>query len=77
MGQLAREQWKAAFARCPEGRFTIVATDTSATTWFAFGPPVEVGPLSRWAEQAANRGRMLLLLGLLLAAVAPRASRCR
>jgi hypothetical protein len=40
--------------------------------WFAFGPPVEMGELGRWADAVLPLGRTVLIGGLLLAGVAVR-----
>lgn len=43
----ARESWQDVYAKVPStGSFRIAATDNSATTWFAFSAPREVGALS-------------------------------
>jgi hypothetical protein len=70
--QPPRERWEPAFVRCPSGPFRVMASDTSPSTWLAFGPPVEIGWLGRLSERAAAGGRAVLLLGLLLALAAAR-----
>ena len=42
----------------------IAATDSSATSWLAFSPPVEMGAGSYWARQAAKNGLLLVWISL-------------
>jgi hypothetical protein len=70
-----RERWVVALVPCPDGPFEVVGIDLSPEFWLAFGPPVEVGPLSRWSVDLAAAGRGLLMAGLLLGLVAARAAR--
>jgi hypothetical protein len=52
--------WRAAYVRAPRVQFVIEATDASASEWFAFSPPVEMGRFSYWAWQATKHARLLL-----------------
>ncbi len=62
----ARESWRPTFVSCPEGPFTLKATDSTSSWWFAFRAPVEYGPLSWLAETAARAHLGLLLVGIAL-----------
>lgn len=54
--------WRAAYVRAPRDPFVVVARDTDATRWLAFGPPVEVGHLSYRAWRASKHGLLILWL---------------
>jgi hypothetical protein len=57
--------------RCPSGPFTVVASDDSPISWFAFRQPAEIGAGSAIAESLIQRSSLLgivvgglVLLGL-------------
>ena len=59
-------RWRDCLVRAPAGEFKIVAGDTSATAWFAFKPPRELGRLSFWALEMVASWKYLLFAGLSL-----------
>ena len=60
-------QWQSCpGVKAPRGPFKIVAQDNSATGWFAFKAPHELGRLSLWAIQWLKSGKYLLSAGLAL-----------
>lgn len=50
------DAWRTVIVPAPSTSATVVARDTSATGWFAFTAPVEMGPLSYWARQLTRAG---------------------
>jgi hypothetical protein len=67
--QVARESWTGVVVPCPPGRFTIVAIDDSAESWFGFREPVEIAALSTAAEFVIKSSREMLIAFLAMAAV--------
>jgi hypothetical protein len=66
----ATERWKRVNFATPNGNFHVVARDSSATDWFAFTAPIEIGGLSRVAGKIPTTWPFVLGCGLLLAATA-------
>lgn len=60
------DNWRTCRVRAPQGDFKIVAIDNSASGWFAFQAPREVGWLSWAAVRLASFGGRLFFLGLAL-----------
>jgi hypothetical protein len=58
---LPRESWCAAYVRAPDTAAVLVARDASASQWFAFSEPVEMGRFSYWAWRLATGGRFIAL----------------
>lgn len=73
-----RDTWRSAYVRAPKNPFVIVARDDSASGWFAFSPPVEMGRLSHLAWQANKHALLLLQIvaGLTIALALGAAARC-
>jgi hypothetical protein len=67
--------WGTATVACPSGPFTIVATDDSRWSWFAFRPPVEVGTASMWSERLIDAAWPIFLSGLIFMAAVARWTR--
>ena len=67
--QVPRESWTDVVVSCPPGRFTIVAIDDSAESWFGFREPVEIAALSTAAEFVIKSSREMLITFLAMAAV--------
>jgi hypothetical protein len=63
---LARESWIPVTVPCPRGPFIIRAKDDSASLWFAFRAPMEVGPLWSASENVIAWGRRIFIAGLTL-----------
>lgn len=62
-----RAHWRIDYLRAPgRGGFEIVASDRSATRWFAFSAPVEVGRWSYWSGWLLRRGGAIFTVGALL-----------
>ena len=55
---------------CPDGPFTVVAVDTSPTSWFAFRQPAEVAFGSAVAGSVVQRSRFVGLTAAALALLA-------
>jgi hypothetical protein len=72
---LARESWQPVFVRCPNGPFTIVATDANAQFWFAFRAPVIIGWASGLGRWLVDQAWPLVLLVVALALLGLRFSR--
>jgi len=62
--------WFGVSVRCPEGPFTIVAVDSSPTSWFAFRQPAEVALGSALAESLVQRSRFVGLAAVALVLLA-------
>jgi len=58
---LPRESWCAAYVRALDTAAVLVARDASASQWFAFSEPVEMGRFSYWAWRLATGGRFIAL----------------
>ena len=58
------DTWRAAYVRTPRVPYVVAATDTAATPWLAFSPPVEMGAGSYWAWQAVKNGMLLFYVSL-------------
>ena len=65
-------QWQSCRVKAPRGPFKIVAQDNSATGWFAFKAPRELGRLSFWAIQLLRSRKILAVRGAGLAPLQPR-----
>jgi hypothetical protein len=63
-------RWVNVDVKAPSDKFKVVARDDSATGWFAFKEPREMGRLSFWAAQAPGTARYLMTAGFLCLAVA-------
>jgi hypothetical protein len=61
--------WRPVSVRCPDGPFTVLATDTSTTSSFGFRSPTEIAGPSAWAESLIERswlsGAVAMILALL------------
>jgi len=62
--------WIAASVRCPSHPFTVVASDGSTTSWFAFRQPAEIAWASVLAERTIQQWRVLAIITALLVVVA-------
>ena len=62
--------WFGISVRCPEGPFTVVAVDSSPTSWFAFRQPAEVALGSALAESLIQRSRFVGLAAVALGLLA-------
>ncbi len=58
--------WQPCIARTPPGEFRIEVVDDHARRWFAFKAPVEVGWLSWLALWLAQKGRVMMMAGIVL-----------
>jgi hypothetical protein len=58
--------WQSCQVRAPRGEFKIIASDESASGWFAFQAPREMGWLSWAAGRLASIGGSLFWAGLAL-----------
>ena len=67
---LAAGGWVGITAPCPDGPFTVVAVDTSPTSWFAFRQPAEVAFGSAVAGSIVQRSRFVGLTAAALALLA-------
>jgi hypothetical protein len=58
--------WNSVFVHCPDGPFTVIASDDSSTNWLAVREPTEIGPGSMLAERLIGHaeGFGWLVLGL-------------
>jgi hypothetical protein len=65
-----RDRWVNRTLRCPDGWFSVVATDSSPDHWFAFTDPVEAGWMSLIAEWFIARAHILFLASLAVCALA-------
>ena len=68
--RLARESWVEVVVPCPPDPFTIVGTDETESSWFAFREPVEIGGASIAAEAVIRHSRevfIALVAGTVLA----------
>jgi hypothetical protein len=57
--------WRSVFVKAPAGDFKVVARDDSATGWFAFKEPRQMGRFSYWAMRAIAAWAWFLVAGLL------------
>jgi hypothetical protein len=73
----AREAWVPVHVSCPAGPFTVIAIDDAPTPpgWFAFRGPVLMGTLSDFSGHLINRARLVLILGVCVAAFIARRDR--
>jgi hypothetical protein len=62
--------WSSVAVRCPEGRFRVVAVDSSPTSWFAFRPPTEVALGSALAASLIQQSRSVGFAAMVLVVVA-------
>ena len=62
--------WIGTSVRCPSHPFTVVASDGSTTSWFAFRQPAEIGWASVLAERTIQQWRMLAIVTALLVVAA-------
>jgi hypothetical protein len=69
---LPRESWVDAFVRCPPGAYSVIASDTTPDTWFAFREPVEFAWASSLVELLIAHSRTLLFISLSLIFLAAR-----
>ncbi len=63
-------QWMNVDLKAPSEKFKLVARDDSATGWFAFKAPREMGRLSFWAAESLATANYLAVAGLLSLAAA-------
>ncbi len=56
---LAPVGWAAIAVRCPVGPFTVVAVDSSPTSWFAFRQPAEIALGSAVAGSLIQRSKLI------------------
>ena len=61
----SRAHWRNDYLKAPGAVVEIVASDRSATRWFAFSAPVEVGRWSYWSGWALRRGGAIFTVGAL------------
>ena len=62
--------WIATSVRCPSHPFTVIASDESTTSWFAFRQPAEIAWASVMAEWTIQQWRVLAIVAALLVVVA-------
>jgi hypothetical protein len=55
------ENWRPAVVPMPGGKVYIVANDDSATRWFAFREPREMGRFSRYSQLAVANGKHIFV----------------
>jgi hypothetical protein len=60
---VAGGSWLNAYVKAPRSEFKIVARDDSATGWFAFKAPREMGRLSFWAMRTVAAGKYVFVAG--------------
>ncbi len=60
------EAWERCQVKAPAGAFKVVAQDESATGWFAFKAPAELGWLSWLADQTMPLAPLIFCSGLVL-----------
>ncbi|HZR19824.1 MAG TPA: hypothetical protein VFE51_21240 [Verrucomicrobiae bacterium] len=62
--EIPRGTWRYVYVRAPLGAFQLVAQDHSATAWFGFQAPREVGLLTFWAARFGGAWKFVLGLGI-------------
>jgi hypothetical protein len=63
-------EWVNVDVKAPAGKFKLVARDDSATGWFAFKEPREMGRLSFWAQEIVDAARYFFAGGFVCLAAA-------